>query len=240
MSNLERRTLEGVGRVYFSSEHDLYLPSVTTVLDQKPTPYALKRWKENNPDWREIMNRKGSRGTLIHYNCLNEFAEGDMHGRNEEDSEEHLKEIGRWKWYKEAMHWSDQAWEMIKRRHNINHDTVLNVECFVENTDVGYAGQFDLLYVDPIEDEIVIADLKTSAGVYTKHKLQLSAYMNAVNLDIDRLEVIRMHPDSETYEVSSSHDWNEDPDELYAEFVELRESMDEDMEKVAEEGIDDG
>lgn len=240
MSNLERRTLEGVGRVYFSSEHDVFLPSVTTVLDQKPEPIALKRWKENNPDWREIMNRKGSRGTLIHYHCLNEFFDGDMHGRNEKDSEQHLKEIGRWQWYKDAMYWAEAAWEAIKRKHNIDEETVLNVECFVENTDIGYAGQFDLLYVDPDNSDVVLADLKTSSGVYDKHKMQLSAYKHAVNLDIDRLEVIRMHPDSETYEVSSSDDWSEDPDEMFEEFVELRESMDEDLEQVAEEGIDDG
>jgi hypothetical protein len=240
MSRLERRTLEGVGRVYFSEDHELYLPSVTTVLSQKKTPIALKRWKQNNDDWEEIMNRKGSRGTLIHYNCLNEFAEEDMHGKNESDSKEHLKEIGRWEWYEDGMEWAEGAWEAIKHKQDITDETVLNVECFVENTDIGYAGQFDLLYVDSNNSDVVMADLKTSSGVYNKHKMQLSAYKNAVNLGIDRLEVIRMHPDSKTYEVSSSRDWDENPDELFAEFVELREGMDSDLDKVAEEGVDDG
>ena len=240
MSKLERRTLEGVGRVYFSSEHDTILPSVSTVLDEMETPIALKKWKENNPDWREIMNRKGSRGTLIHYHCLNEFAEDDMHGKNEEDSEEHLKRIGRWQWYKDAMYWAEDAWEAVKHKQNINEDTVLNVECFVENTDIGYAGQFDLLYVDPDNNEVVMGDIKTSSGVHDKHKMQLSAYKNAVNLGIDRCEVIRMHPDSKTYEISSSHDWEKSTDELFEQFADLREGMDLDMEKIANEGKNDG
>lgn len=240
MSNLERRTLEGVGRVYFSTEHDLYLPSVTTVLNQQPEPRALKIWKDRNPDWREIMNRKGSRGTLVHYYCLNEFADEDMYGKNEEDSEEHLEEIDRVEWAEDAVTWAKDAWGMIKRKQGINEDTVLDVERFVENTDVGYAGQFDLLYIDPETDETVVADLKTSSGVYDKHKMQLTAYMNALNMDIDRLEVIRMHPDTYTYEISCSHDWNEDPDEMFEEFVKLRESIDQDLEKIAEEGADDG
>jgi len=247
MVELERRTLEGVGRVYFSDEHELFLPSVTTVLDQRPTPVALKKWKqkndgtEGNPHWRDIMNFKSYRGTLVHYNLLNQFAEEDIGGHNEEEAEEELKKgtpVGDWNDYKQSMHWARQAFQKIQQQRGINHDSVLNVECFVQNTDVGYAGQFDLLYIDE-DGDVVLSDLKTSARVYDKHKMQLTAYMNAVPLQIDKLEVIRLHPDSETSEVSHDSDWLEDPDEMYEEFVELRESMNEDLSRIKEHGVDD-
>lgn len=247
MVELQRRTLEGVGRVYFSEDHDMFLPSVTTVLDQRPTPEALKQWKKNNDGkgdndhWRDIMNFKSYRGTLIHYNILNQFAEEDIGGHNEEEAEEELKEgtgYGDWDDYEPANEWATGAFERIANQRGITQESVLNVECFVQNTDVGFAGQFDLLYIDD-DGDVVLSDLKTSARVYDKHKMQLSAYRGAVPLKIDKLEVIRLHPDSETAETSHDSDWLEDPDNLYTEFVELRESMNEDLSRIKEHGVND-
>mgnify|MGYP002763087786 FL=1 len=248
MVELQRRTLEGVGRVYFSEDHDMFLPSVTTVLDQRPTPAALKQWKKNNDGegdndhWRDIMNFKSYRGTLIHYNILNQFAEEDIGGHNEEEAEEELKKgtgYGDWDDYEPAKEWATGAFERLANQRGITQESVLNVECFVQNTDIGFAGQFDLLYIDD-DGDVVLSDLKTSARVYDKHKMQLSAYRDAVPLKIDKLEVIRLHPDSETAEVSHDSDWLEDPDELYEEFVELRESMNEDLSRIKKHGVDDG
>lgn len=247
MANLERRTLEGVGRVYFSDDHDMYLPSVTTVLDQKPTPEGLKYWKRKNdgtggnPHWRDILNYKSYRGTMIHYKLLNPFADEDIGGHNEEEAQEELKKgtnYGSWQEYRADLFWAVDAWEQIKAEYGINEDSVLDVECFVQNTDVGFAGQFDMLYVDK-EGDVVLADLKTSKRVYDKHKMQLSAYMNAVNIDIDKCQVIKMHPDSETWEVSTSTEWFEDPDELYEDFCDLRAKLNEDLEAIADAGVDD-
>lgn len=244
---LSRSTLEGVGRVYFSDSHDMYLPSVTTCLDQKETPRGLIKWKEYNdgtngkPHWRDILNYKSYRGTMIHYKLLDPFADEDIGGHNEEEAEEELKkgtEYGSWQEYRADLFWAVDAFEQIKAEYGITHDSVLDVECFVQNTDVGYAGQFDLLYVDK-EGDVVLADLKTSKSVYDKHKLQLSAYKHAVNIDIDKCQVIRLHPDSETWEVSSSDEWFEDLDELYEEFCDLRSKLNEDLEAIAQEGVDD-
>jgi len=244
---LERRTLEGVGRVYFSDEHEMYLPSVTTVLDTKPTPEGLKKWKQWNdgtggrPHWRNILNFKSYRGTLIHYHLLDPFAEEDIGGHNEEEAEQELKkgtDYGSWQEYRANLFWAQEAWEEIKAKHGINHDSVLDVECFVQNTSLGYAGQFDMLYIDK-DGKVTLADLKTSKRVYDKHKMQLTAYKNAVNIEIDQCQVIKMHPDSETWEVSSSPEWFETPEEMFEEFADLREGMNEDLESIVEAGVDD-
>lgn len=250
MSNeeLERRTTES-GRVYTDND-SLYLPSVSTVLDEMPEPDGIYYWKKKydgtngKEHWEDILNYKANRGTLIHYNLLNEFEDGDMFSVDEENSTDELKMEGDWNRYRNELTYAEDAWETIKRVRGITKENVLNVECFVTNTSVGYAGQFDLLYVDE-DSNVVLSDLKTSNADYApyeKHKLQLTAYMNALELDVDLLEVIIIHPDSETWKISHHTDWPEDVDELWGEFRELREMMgdvESRMKSIADEGIDD-
>lgn len=245
---LQRYTLPD-GRVYTDGE-ELYLPSVSTVLDEMPEPEGITRWKENNDGtggtthWRDILQYKSNRGTLIHYNLLNEFEDGDMFSTDEENSEEELKVEGDWSRYIDDLTYAEEAWEQVKRIRGIDAESVLNVECFVTNNGVGYAGQFDLLYVDD-DSNVVLSDIKTSnasRAPYKKHKLQLVAYKNALRLDVDRLEVIIIHPDSERWKVSHDTDWEESVDDLWTEFRELREGMgdvEDRMKQIAEEGIDD-
>lgn len=242
---LQRYTLPE-GRVYTDGD-ELALPSVTTVLDQAPEPEGIKYWKEKNDGkngnkhWKDILQYKGNRGTMIHYNLLNEFSEEDIGGRNEEDSTEELKLEGNWKRYQSDLAFAEDAWEEIKAVRGINDDSVLDVECFVTNIGVGYAGQFDLLYVDK-DSNIVLGDLKTGKGVYPKYKKQLVSYCNALNLDIDRLEVIRIYPDGEEWEVSHDGEWTESREELWQDFLDLRHQMgdvEEKMQSIMEEGVND-
>ena len=248
MSNgeLQRYTLPE-GRVY-TDGNDLFLPSVTTVIDQQPEPEGIKYWKKKydgkngRKNWRDILQYKSNRGTLIHYNLLNEMSEEDIRGRNEEDSTEELKLEGNWDRYQEDVVYARDAWTEIKQVRGISPDRVLDAECFVTNVSVGYAGQFDLLYVDD-DSNVVLSDLKTGKGIYDKYKLQLVAYENALNLDVDKLEIIRIHPDSESWEVSHDDDWVESRDDLWDTFRELRngmEDVEEQMTQIADEGIQDG
>lgn len=242
---LERYTLPE-GRVY-TDGNDLIFPSVTTVLDQAEEPEGIKYWKKKNngkngnPDWRDILQYKANRGTLIHYNLLNEFSDEDIHGKNEENSTEQLKLEGNWKRYQEDLTFAQDAWKEIKEVRGINEETVLDVECFVTNNAIGYAGQFDLLYIDK-DSNIVLGDLKTGKGVYPKYKKQLTAYENALNLDVDRIEVIRIYPDGNEWEVSHDGLWSESRDELWGQFCELRQEMgdvQERMEGIIDDGIND-
>lgn len=237
------------GRVY-TDNNELFLPSVSTVLDEMDTPIGIKKWKENNDGtgstthWRDILQYKSNRGTLIHYNLLSDFTDEDMYSVDEENSTEELKLEGDWSRYRDELTYAEEAWETIKRVRGITKENVLNVECFVTNTGVGYAGQFDLLYVDD-DSNVVLSDIKTSNADYApydKHKLQLTAYANALELDVDILEVLIIHPDSETWKISHNTDWAEDVDDLWAEYRELREGMgdvEDRMKSIASEGVDD-
>lgn len=244
--NLKRFTTDDK-RVYTDGE-DMFLPSVTTVLDEMPTPPGIKYWKQKydgtngNEHWRSILQYKSNRGTMIHYKLLNEFAEEDMFGENEDTSTEELKLEGDWERYRNDLTYAEEAWEEIREVRGISEEQVLDVECFVTNVAVGYAGQFDLLYVDA-DGNLVLSDLKTGKGIYDKYKMQLVAYDNALEIPIDLLEVIRVHPDSQTWEVSHHTDWSQSRKELWADFMDLRmgmEGVEEEFRRVAEDGIDDG
>lgn len=246
--DLQRFTLPE-GRVY-TNHDDLYLPSVSTVLDEMPEPQGIKYWKkkydgtDGKKHWRDILMYKGNRGTLIHYNLLNEFEEGDMFSVDEENSTEELKLEGDWERYRNDLSYAQEAWEDIKHIRGISKENVLNTECFVTNTGVGYAGQFDLLYVDD-DSNVVLSDIKTSnaeRAPYEKHKMQLTAYMKALELEVDILEVIIIHPDTQTWKISHHTDWPEDVDDLWGEFRELREGMGDvegRMKQIARDGVDD-
>lgn len=240
MSDLVRFTVDDVGRVYLDPDGRYYL-SVTTILNAKENSPALERWKDKNdgkdgrPHWLDIRTYKQHRGTLVHYHCLNELVKGDMWSPDEASSETWLKtnpdawspHLPAWDRYRDDLFWArERAWPMVRRSLGIEDENVIDVECFVRNRDIGYAGQFDLLYRDPETNETVLADIKTSSGVWDKHRLQLTAYSQAVDIEIDRMEVIRIHPDRREWEVVSSHDWPETPVELWAEFLDLVDTID--------------
>lgn len=111
--------------------------------------------------------------------------------------------------HREDVAYFVDAFDEICEKLGITEESVIRVEQFMLNDEVGYGGQCDLLYEDP-DGKVVVADLKTSSGLRQKHRLQSVAYAKAVEQDdtidvdeVDRVEVIRIHPDTETWEVHS-------------------------------------
>lgn len=240
-----RYTIDGVGRIYSNNE-DLWLPSVSTVIDVRETPEQLKRWKERTDNHEEIQQYKQNFGTLAHEYCQQDIMPTDpetgepideLWGKDEQQSEDQLKECGNWERFQEEFEWVKTAWETIKLVTNF--DTVLDTETFVCNTDIGYAGQFDLLYQDEEADETVLADIKTSKDVYEKHLLQLSAYRMAVPINIDRMEIIRINPERKDWRVLPDTEWSEDPEDLETEFMRLRGELEQKQLKTIIETVQD-
>lgn len=136
-----------------------------------------------------------------------------------------------------------EVFDRITRKLGITPESTIAVEQFVFDTEYEYAGQVDLVYEDP-DGNIVVADLKTSSGCYSKHKIQGAAYAKAIERDenipvdeVDRLEVIRIHPDSGAYAVHTdnpSHPmhtskyWRQSYDQLWETFASLAENFEYD------------
>lgn len=111
--------------------------------------------------------------------------------------------------------WFVEAFEEICDVLGITTDSIIRVERFMVHEEYNYGGQTDLIYEDP-DGKVVVADLKTSSSLRHKHRLQAVAYAKAAEVDedmpfnhVDRVEVIRIHPDSRTWEVHSDKDVSE-------------------------------
>lgn len=126
-------------------------------------------------------------------------------------------------------------WDDICSVLGITPESVIDVEQYLFDEQVGYAGQVDLIY-RARDGATVCADLKTSAGIYDKHKFQSAAYAAAHPETIDRLEVIRIKPRRswdvhttpawrDTTEYHTSDYWRQSHDELWSEFKDLAESV---------------
>jgi hypothetical protein len=238
-NQLHRYTFNEDGRIY--TDHDeLWLPSVSTVLDVREKPPALRKYLRNTSeeDQKQKTFYTQNRGTLIHWYLQKqldpdlewtddeEHSEQCLKGKREHESTGLTGDYETWQRFKQDREWAMGAWKMMRDVYGIHPENTLDVELFVMNTDIGYAGQFDLLYAD--DGDVVLADIKTSKRVYDKHLLQLTAYSYAVDVVVDRMEVLRLNPDGETWEVSRSDEWIESRSDLYAEFCELRERLADD------------
>lgn len=235
---MDRYTFDD-GRVYTDGVD--WMPSVSQVLNERPKPQGLINWEENtSKDEREQKKfYTQNRGTLIHYHLLSELTNEEYWSDDEQNSQDCLKgkkehsETGitgdyeTWHRFQNEKEWAKEAWSVIRKVYGIHPENTLDVELYVKNTDVGYAGQFDLLYFDEDKNDVVLADIKTSKRVYDKHLIQAVAYSHAVEIPVDRMEIIRINPDSKTWEISSSEDWIESKDELWEEFVSLRKMIDD-------------
>lgn len=121
----------------------------------------------------------------------------------------------------ENTEWFKEKFDTICDHLGVDDDSIIRVEKFLVNEDTGYGGQTDMVYEDPNGDTVVV-DLKTSSSFRHKHRLQSVAYMKAVEQadwgpdEVDRIEVWRIHPDAEEWQVHS-HEIPSHAEHLYDE-----------------------
>lgn len=237
---------------------DFTAMSVTTVLDfLEEDLTGLEYWKRANNGqgdnaWHQhLFWYSGPRGTLCHYQVLNEFADEELWGKEERESLDQMiagqpldqelienwhnervpvdedeiiysvlnrKEVVETREQYQAsfiesekehnlldicyndVEWFNNQFNDVADELGITQDSIISIERFLLDNDLGYGGQCDLVYENP-DGETVLADLKTGSFLQ-KHRLQAVAYSKAVERaddiqvsDVDRLEVITIHPD---------------------------------------------
>lgn len=257
------------GRVYITEDGNVY-PSVSTLIDLRDTDKtALTRWKErydgslenNRAHWRDILNFKASFGTLAHYEVLNPLADNELWGEEEEAATSAfdnsfvpfpVDELG--EYARDPMFEGEGVF--VERDglatylldwvegHASNVfadlDHAVDVETYLVNEELGYAGQVDLVYVSNLPHlDIVVCDVKTSKQVRYKHKLQSAAYGIAYQqmrgVDVDELKVARLSPfadEGDRVEGSYSFQW-EKPSSPWNEPV-TRDELEERVAVLAE------
>lgn len=142
-----------------------FTPGVTTILDETlPMPFALRQWigDVGNDRAQAKLEKAGDRGTLLHdtFEQLMNGVEIKLHENFPKKSDQKCV-VGFINWFNEVKPVYDTE----------------NIE-FTVASQLGFAGTLDLLC--KIGDEWVVVDFKSSGGIYDSHKLQITAYSQAV------------------------------------------------------------
>lgn len=147
---------------FYQAESGGWVPSVTTILEAYPKPFALLQWfKEKGAAADEIRDLAGKRGSNVHH-LTEEFDRG---------RECHLLDASGRPAY------SLDEWGMFERYtefvNRYNPEPLL-IEQNVVNEKLGYAGTIDR--VIDLNGKRLIMDIKTSNIIGNSYWLQLAAY----------------------------------------------------------------
>lgn len=233
----EERQLDGVGtyRVYTTEDGEWY-PSVSAINDHRPNPemrHALRNWRqkyngignrEHHSDIRKVTSRFG---TLAHPHALSPFTERDLWTEEEATAKRELQEHGHfrgvdaWTWARRRFAFIQQG--LVRALSDEEIVDVLGVERYVLNRDLGYGGQYDLLYTRSTEEgeETVLCDLKTGSEIRHNDRLQVAAYAEAIDHEVDVLKIVRAYcrGSNETLEVQTDDEFEKSRDAYLEEFA---------------------
>lgn len=233
-------------RVYTDIMANESWPSVSTVLDARPTPDkddTISSWKERNhgdgdrEHWKTILAFKGYRGTLAHYKAQQPLTDRDLRSDDEYEAYEELSSMvyrhdDALRQAREDIQWVLGEFEQQRRDWNLTPETARAVETYVVNDDVGYAGQFDLAWDLP-NGETCLGDLKTSNArsisqlfdrKFPRIGMQLVAYAEAVNFEVDDLVVFWASPDKREAAAIPVDQWPKRREDYWRDFREIAET----------------
>lgn len=246
---------EGIDiRFYYDVRNvSIRFPSVTSVTGFRHDPEkdaGLRGWKGfrdgeegTGYNWKDIRNYKGWRGTLAHYAILNEFADEELYGSEEAEAEKEIQSFGNYQGDNAKMKclrevsWVTDEFDHLRKSELDLHE-ILQVETFVLNQDIGYGGQYDLLH-ERSDGTVVLSDIKTSklhltaTGNITQksrkradsYGMQLSAYADAIDREIDECQLIWMCPDTRSSIVYREPDWRRTRESYFREYAGIAERL---------------
>jgi hypothetical protein len=221
-------------------------PSVSTILDERPTPEkdeSINSWKQRNDGegdrehWKTIRDFKGHRGTLAHYKLQKDLTDRDLRGDDEFESYQALDNMvyrhdSALRQAREDIEWCAGVFTQQRRDWGLTKEAVRAIERYVVNDTVGYAGQFDLAWDLP-DGRTAIGDIKTSNAnsvsqffdrKFPRYGMQLAAYANAVNFDVDELVIFWMSPDKRESAVLPVDQWPKRREDYWQSFEEIAET----------------
>lgn len=148
---------------FYQAEDGQWVPSVTTILEAYPKPYALLQWmKEQGTKTDEVIRAAGQRGTSVH-DMTEQYDRGEAVNLFDDDGKP-LCSLEEWAMFERYVQFSE--------RMNPKH---IKIEERYVNVNLGWAGTVDRVSKMP-DGRTLLIDIKTSNGVWDSYWLQLAAY----------------------------------------------------------------
>lgn len=147
---------------FYEDDNGVWVPSITTILEAYPKPYALLQWlKENGENADKIRDAAGKRGSIVHQLTDDYDNSIEVNLLNENGHPQY----------------SLEEWAMFERYVEFSQkykpDNVM-IEQNIVSQKLGFAGTIDR--VIELKGKRLLVDIKTSNMIANSYWLQLAAY----------------------------------------------------------------
>lgn len=175
---------------FYKAGPDIYVPSVTTILEAYPKGAAFAEWlKRNGEDADAIRDEAGRRGSVVH-NLTEAYDAGATIELMDPDGSPKYK-LNEWAMFERYVE--------FRERHPA---TIHAVELNMISKDLGYAGTLDRVLT--IDGTTYLMDIKTSGAMHDPYWMQQAAYLNLLQ---HTGAIASMFPDTEVPEIKLAILW---------------------------------
>ena len=184
-------------RFYIDTATGEYYPSVTTILEAYPKPYALLQWmKEAGSKSDEIRDAAGRRGSSVHQ--LTENYDNGLECNLLGENGQPLYSLEEWGMFEKYVDFSQ----------TLQPDNQL-IEQQILSSQLGFAGTIDRVCV--INGKKYLLDIKTSNGIYNSYWLQLAAYARGLLVEtkiaVDGVAILWLNAKTRTKKDTQGIGW---------------------------------
>lgn len=173
---------------FYHHENDVYLPSVTTILQAYPKDASYYQWLKNvGDDADTIRDEAGKRGSIVH----------ELTERYDNGEEISLMNDNGYIGYKLG------EWSMFERYVDFTNrfsPVVMYSEINIVDPKLGCAGTIDRII--NLNGKNIMIDIKTSNAIYDSYWLQLAAYKklfeNNIGKKIDNVAILWLNAKTRT------------------------------------------
>jgi len=173
---------------YYTDDEGNYYPSVTTLLEAYPKPYALIQWmKEVGKDADTVRDAAGQRGSNVHH--LTELYDMGAACSLLDDNGKPQYSLAEWAMFERYVDFSTR----FKPEH-------LHIEQTILSPEYKTAGTIDRIC--RINGKLYILDIKTSNGIYNSYWLQVAAYramaLASMGIEADGVAILWLNAKTRT------------------------------------------
>lgn len=175
---------------FYKAGEDLYVPSVTTILEAYPKGAAFAEWlKRNGEDADAIRDEAGRRGSVVHK--MTEVLDGGGTLSLMDENGDPRYKLNEW-----AML---ERYAEFRRMHPA---TIHAMELNMVSAELGYAGTLDRVMT--IDGTTYLLDIKTSGAIHDPYWMQQAAYEHLL---IYTGAIARLFPDGPVPDIKLAILW---------------------------------